>query len=109
MLNILDQITFKVEKNDIVAVGPSELNSITETLNDIWAVSLWQSALDTIAGKKPFPYWTGGDSMEIQVEEDGTWFREQEGWRHSDGIKLSNEETEKLISRFIEAKEKLES
>ncbi len=109
MSNISDQITFKPEKGDIVARGPSEFYSITETLNDIWDVGLLQPALDTIAGKRPFPYWTGGDSMEIQVEADGTWFREQEDWRHTEGIKLSNEDTRKVISRFIEARKKLES
>ncbi len=46
------------------------------------------------------------DSMEVTIESDGTWFREQEEWRRSDGAKLPNKEAKKLLSRFIEAEKR---
>jgi hypothetical protein len=105
LINI-DEFTFKVINDDIEVSVPKErreLWPIAETLNEIPAVDLWQGALDTLDGKRPFPYWTGGDSMEVQVEEDGTWFREQEEWRHNDGTKVSNKDAREIINRFVEA------
>lgn len=112
--NIPAQIFFKVIDDDIEVAIPKtalKLQPIAETLNDIGAWSweeLWQPALDTLDGKRPYPYWTGGDSMEIKIEEDGTWFREQEEWRHGDGIKISNKDAREIISRFIKAYKAIE-
>ena len=45
--------------------------------------------------------------MEVQVEADGTWFREQEDWRHTEGIKLSNQDAREIMERFMEAQRKV--
>ena len=105
-MNIANQINFKETDGEITAVAPVELQPIAETLNDIgaWAwEELWQPALDTLNGKRAFPYWTGGDSMEIRIEEDGTWFREQDADQQSNGIKISNQDAKLIIERFLQA------
>lgn len=107
MSSILDQITFKLEKNEVVATGTPqrtpEAGPVIETLNELSNdASVWQPAIDTIDGKRPFPYWFGADSMEVSVEKDGTWFRDQTEPPHT-ATKLSNQEARELISRFIEA------
>jgi hypothetical protein len=112
MSNILDQITFKLEKNEVVAqptpAYTTEAGPIIETLNELSNdESIWQPALDTIDGKRPFPYWFGADSMEVYVEKDGTWFRDQTEPPHTE-TKLSNQEARELISRFMEAGKRLE-
>jgi hypothetical protein len=111
--NIPDQIYFKVVDDDIEVSVPKtapKLRFIAETLNDIgaWAwEELWQPALDTLDGKRPYPYWTGGDSMEIKIEEDGTWFRDQQHYEGR-GIKIPNKDAREIISRFVEAYKAIE-
>jgi hypothetical protein len=47
--------------------------------------------------------------MEVYVEKDGTWFRDQGEPRHTYGTKLSNPDARELIERFMEAERKLKS
>jgi hypothetical protein len=113
----LDKITFETKSTELMdggtsyyveAVypkdGPREFLPVIETMNDVGVGGIesdWNEIELALDGD--IPYWTGGDSMEINVEPDGTWFREQEGMRHSEGTKLPNDAVKRLFTRFVEA------
>jgi|SRR6266542_762674 len=118
----LNQITFEtksVERMDgrtdhyVIAACPadfpSELVDVLEALNDLGArflMSQWDAIRSALDGEGKLPFRLASDSMEVTIESDGTWFREQEEWRRSDGAKLPNKEAKKLLSRFIEAEKR---
>lgn len=102
--NIANQITFKIEDDETRVKASSELRPIADTFEDIrtWP-ELWQTALDTFEGKRPYPYSLTGDVCTIRIEEDGTWFGDDPNFGNSDRIKISNHDAKELISRFLTA------
>lgn len=118
--DLLDQITFEEKSYKLMnggtgyyltVHGPAEINDVIETLNDLSAqlfVMQWDDMSAALDGDGRLPYWTGGDSMEVTIGADGTWFREQPEWRHREGTKLPNQAAKQLFERYMAAEKALQ-
>lgn len=101
MQSIAEHINFKIVNNELIVHAPRQYYAIVDSFEDFGDFpDLWQKALDTLNGKRPFPYWTGGDSCEIHVTQDGTTFGVQPEFA-GERLTIPNQDAKQIIKTYL--------